>query len=487
MMTGRPARWRRELAAVDLALFERVADRPSPSLDRRLLRLTRAANHAKLWIGLAAALGVLGGRRGRSAAIRGLAALAIAAPIANLPVKLGARRHRPPLDRVPVARRLRRHPRTFSFPSGHSASGAAFATGVAIERPMFGVPTGLLAAAVGFSRVHVGVHYPSDVIAGAAIGVAAGLLTLRPWPRQGRDPDRTPARRCAGTSAADLVIVANTEAGSAGDLEVLREHFPGADLVVLDDEDRFEDAIRGAAQRANVLGVAGGDGTVSAAAEAAAAEGRPLLVIPSGTRNHLASDLGLETVDDAVGALEAGETISMDLGVAGDVVFVNTLALGDYPRIVDLRERLSPEIGDSPAAVVAVTRALRGAEALELELDGTARRVWLLFVGNCRYEPHGFTGGWRRSLDDGILDVRLIDAERRLARTRLVLALLAGTIDRTPVHERHLVEGIRIGALRGYSRLAYDGETAEAPDVLDVSKRRGALTVFVGPERTSRP
>lgn len=487
MTTGRRARWKRRLADLDLALFERIADHPAPTLDRSLLRLTHAANHSKLWFGLAAVLGVLGGRRGRSAAIRGLAALSIAATIANLPVKLGARRHRPPLDRIPLTRRLRRNPRTFSFPSGHTSSAVAFATGVTIERPELGVTFGLLAAAVGFSRVRVGVHYPSDIAAGAAIGLAAGLLTLRPWPREGDrrgTADAEPLERGEPIHG-DLVIFANIESGDDDDVAALRERFPEAELIVLDGTDSFEETMREIAPRGDVLGVAGGDGTVSAAAQVAVSTEQPLLVIPAGTRNHLAADLGLATLDDAVAALRAGETRTMDVGVAGDVLFVNNIALGDYPRIVDIRERLSPEIGAWPAAIVAVTRALRGAEAVELELDGTPRRVWLLFIGNCRYEPHGFTGGWRGSLDDGVLDVRLIDAERRLARTRLVLALLAGTLDRTPVHERHLVADARIGSLRGYSRLAYDGETAEAPDLLEIGKRRRALTVVVGPRRAA--
>ena len=91
-------------------------------------------------------------------------------------------RHRPDV-KVPAARRLPR-PASPSFPSGHAANAAAFAIGVAIEKPSLAAPAIALAAAVGASRIATGEHYPSDVLAGTAIGAAAGVMTLRWWPRR---------------------------------------------------------------------------------------------------------------------------------------------------------------------------------------------------------------------------------------------------------------------------------------------------------------
>jgi undecaprenyl-diphosphatase len=127
---------------------------------------------------------IAGDRRqvARRAAWRGLAAASAATNILGKSLTARDRPH----DKVPGARQLNRAPRTTSFPSGHAASAAAFATGVALEKPSLAAPVIIAAAAVGASRVVTGMHYPSDVLAGFTIGAAAGALTLRWWPRRPR-------------------------------------------------------------------------------------------------------------------------------------------------------------------------------------------------------------------------------------------------------------------------------------------------------------
>jgi membrane-associated phospholipid phosphatase len=157
-------------------------------------RLSRSANSSLLWIAIAAGLGATGDKRARRAALRGLVSVAIASSTANVIVKGLTRRNRPALD-IPVVRLKIPAPRSSSFPSGHSASAAAFATGVALEMPSLALPIGALAAAVGTSRVVNGVHYPSDVLAGFAIGTAAGVLTVRWWPLRPARPAVAAVRR----------------------------------------------------------------------------------------------------------------------------------------------------------------------------------------------------------------------------------------------------------------------------------------------------
>jgi hypothetical protein len=98
------------LHRLDMRLFERIARSHTPALDTALPRLSRAANHGVLWLSTGAVLAAIGGPHGRAAALRGLFALALASATVNIPVKLGARRHRPPIDVVPVVPRPRPPP-----------------------------------------------------------------------------------------------------------------------------------------------------------------------------------------------------------------------------------------------------------------------------------------------------------------------------------------------------------------------------------------
>ncbi|HEX4116633.1 MAG TPA: phosphatase PAP2 family protein [Solirubrobacteraceae bacterium] len=159
----------------------------SPTLDRTLIAITRAANYSRLWLVVAGVLSVFGGRQGRRAAGRGLVAIAIAAAAANGPAKLLVRRRRPFSRRRPT---LIRTPRSTSFPSGHSAAAVAFATSASVELPTLTPLLVPLAGVVAYSRVHTGVHYPSDVAAGVGIGIASGLLAAHsPWCVDARQRD----------------------------------------------------------------------------------------------------------------------------------------------------------------------------------------------------------------------------------------------------------------------------------------------------------
>lgn len=133
-----------------------------------------------MWLLIAAGLALLGDTRARAAAARGVAALAVASATVNGPAKLLVRRRRPFSRSRPA---LIPMPRSSSFPSGHSASAFAFVTAVSSELPVAAPALVPLAGAVAYSRVHAGVHYPSDAVVGAAIGVACGVIAVRlPWP-----------------------------------------------------------------------------------------------------------------------------------------------------------------------------------------------------------------------------------------------------------------------------------------------------------------
>ncbi|MGW1174862.1 phosphatase PAP2 family protein [Kitasatospora sp. NPDC002543] len=488
------------LDAIDRALFDRIAAAPLHGTRPWLRALSRAADHGVLWTATAAVLGTVGGRRGRRAALRGLGSLAIASATANTVAKHATRRPRPAADGVPAIRRLLRQPVTTSFPSGHAASAAAFATGVAIESPLLGAAVAPVAAAVAFSRVYTGVHYPGDVLAGAALGAGAAATTLRWWPRSSDVPP--PAAPAALPAPAlpggrGLSVVVNSGSGSGAPLadgpeetaDTLRALLPEADVRVCGPEDDLVKLLTEAADRADraggALGVCGGDGSVNLAAGLAVDRGLPLAVFPGGTLNHFALDLGATTHEATAGAVEAGTAVGVDLGLAtddtGTRTFVNTFSLGVYPELVHRRERSEKRIGKWPALAVAVAELLATAEPVTVHAGGRPHRLWLLFAGNGAYEPAGFAPTHRAALADGKLDVRVVDGGSPFARTRLAAAFLTGTLHRSRVYRTARLSALELDFLGDADRIAVDGESVPARGALRLSKSPAALTVYRPP------
>jgi undecaprenyl-diphosphatase len=187
---GAGSRWAealRVLGAADRGLYEVVARTPTAGLDVPVRRLSNAANHSLLWLGIATAIALLGGARGRRAAAEGIVSIGVASTAVNLGMKRIANRRRPGRQGPGLfpARHVRM-PGSSSFPSGHAASAFAFAYGVSRHLPELAVPIGLLAGAVAYSRVHTGVHYPGDVVVGAIVGTgtAATVGVFLPPPHR---------------------------------------------------------------------------------------------------------------------------------------------------------------------------------------------------------------------------------------------------------------------------------------------------------------
>jgi undecaprenyl-diphosphatase len=156
-------------------------------MDVALRRLSLAANHSMLWLGCSALLASFGGKRGRRAAENGLAAVALTSAVVNLMLKPLGNRRRPDRDTqdVPVTRQVEM-PSSTSWPSGHSASAFAFTTGVGAAWPAAGIPISIVTSLVAYSRVHTGVHYPSDAIAGTVSGVALAPVAVTALERRRR-------------------------------------------------------------------------------------------------------------------------------------------------------------------------------------------------------------------------------------------------------------------------------------------------------------
>lgn len=190
-------RWLDDLRRVDEAVYDAVASTPTPALDRDLQAVSRAADYSRVWIAAAGVLALAGGPRGRRAAVHGLISVAATSATVNIAMKRLGRRPRPQLPGNQAAARRVRMPASLSFPSGHAASAFAFATGVGHAWPAAAVPMRACAAVVAYSRVHTGVHYPGDVVAGSLLGTMLAQLVTRPLdrllsPMQQRDAQRLP-------------------------------------------------------------------------------------------------------------------------------------------------------------------------------------------------------------------------------------------------------------------------------------------------------
>lgn len=368
-------RARRRVAAFDLWLLRKSHQLDSPGADTVLLGASAAANKSKLWFASAAVLSALGGRRGRRAARRGVLAIALTSSIVNGPLKLLLRRGRPPANVVARRPNLLIAPTSFSFPSGHSASAFAFATSVTAELPAAAAPALLAATTVAYSRIHTGVHFPGDVLAGAGLGVAAGLVAGRilgsgqPLSLPRAEHEQLPRR---------VLLLTSPDARSAHALDEAKAAMArcGIEIVAELPVDR-NDELAGWVDRDDPLlfVAAGGDGTIGAAADWIAGTGALLGILPLGTSNDVARSLGIPLdPEDAVRTLRDGVARTIDAGrlkVSDGPAryFVHAATVGFNVRFAQLATNSSirRRFGRFTYAVAA-SRALREHRPFECEL-----------------------------------------------------------------------------------------------------------------------
>jgi undecaprenyl-diphosphatase len=231
------------------------------------------------------------------------------------------------------------------------------------------------------------------------------------------------------------------------------------------------------------IGVAGGDGTVATAAAVAGRRGLPMVVVPTGTLNHFARDVGVEGLDDAARAVGAGDGVRVDLSAVrvdgGDRIwFVNTASLGGYPDMVRLREKLEKRWGKWPAAGIAMAKVLKSAQPLNMELNGEPHRVWMLFVGNGPYLPKGFAPTTRPKLDSGLMDVRYIRADTRYSRSRFFLGALLGSLHRSRTYRHLETRKLDVRVFGSDVAIATDGEVGPTGDRFEFRSHPAALAIY---------
>jgi len=357
-----------------------------------------------------------------------------------------------------------------------------------MEHPKAAAAVIPLAAAVGYSRVHTGVHWPSDVAAGTAIGLGAAYATRHWWPHQKDLPDG-PRKLDTAAELGDgegLVLVVNPGSGTAGDaMTEAGKAWPSADLVEIGPDVDVHAEVTKRIENGDVkaVGAAGGDGTVACVAGIAVEHGLPMVLVSAGTLNHFARDAGLDTLDEAQAASRDGSVVVSDVAEVNvdrteRAVFVNTASLGGYPETVRLRERLQSRWPKWAAAFLATTRTLRSAKPMTILLNGHRRTVWMLFVGSGAYEPKGFGAARRPTLTSGKLDLRYLRADLPYSRARFLLATLTGTLSTSHVYRHADVPAVEVVLLDGARRIALDGEVGPLGRRFRFRVREEALRVY---------
>ena len=239
---------------------------------------------------------------------------------------------------------------------------------------------------------------------------------------------------------------------------VTAAHDLGLETQVLSDGDDVREVARAAT--GNALGIAGGDGSLAPVADVALERDLPFVCIPYGTRNHFARDLGLDR-DDPIGALAAfrGAERRIDVGRAGDRLFLNNVSLGVYARLVHRRERHRRR-REALARLRAWTMVLTHREPLGISIDDRAEDTRLVVVANNAYELEPPTIGARERLDEG----------------KLYLYVVSGGVD-----ERSGTSFV-VDAKAGRLEAAVDGEPDILATPIEFRVEPRALRVLVPPD-----
>ena len=229
-------------------------------------------------------------------------------------------------------------------------------------------------------------------------------------------------------------------------------------------EDPRELAVRSGAE---IVGIAGGDGSLAAVAAAALETGAGFVCVPFGTRNHFAGDAGLDRDDPlaALAAFDAGRVERVDVGKVGGRLFLNNVSLGAYAGLVHRREHHRRR-AETLARAKALFAVARKRNRLHARVDGEEIDARVLLVGNNRYQLDLFTLGARQRLDAGELDL-----------------WTAAGLWPTAWEERS-APGFRIELPVAHVAAAIDGEPALLESPLELESLEGALRLLV-PERTA--
>jgi diacylglycerol kinase family enzyme len=249
-------------------------------------------------------------------------------------------------------------------------------------------------------------------------------------------------------------------------------------------EQEIKRAVAGGAKR---ILIAGGDGSICAAAQVVSGTDVALAILPGGTLNHFAMDHGIPLdLAEAAHVATGTNTRKVDVGFAGKRVFLNTSSIGVYVTFVRMRDRLEQQFGYTLASVIAMIRIFISMRRLgvELEVEGQVKhyRTPLVFIGVGERElefPH-----LGKRVKNGRRGLHMFIVRGRKRGRLLVVAFEAvargvETVRRMPELDAFLLERCRIDLRRPQALIAFDGETEMMPTPLDYRMERDSLRIVV--------
>ncbi len=240
------------------------------------------------------------------------------------------------------------------------------------------------------------------------------------------------------------------------------------------------------ARGVGIVVAGGGDGTINAVASVLVGSGVAFGVLPLGTLNHFAKDLGIPlTLDAAIANVAGGVRAKVDVGEVNGRVFLNNSSLGLYPDIVRDREKQQRRLGRGKwlafcwASVAALRRYPFLSVRLKLNNEEHARRTPFVFIGNNEYQMQGLTIGERGRLDGGTLSLYVAQRPGRLGLVRLAFHALLGRLAQQKDFDVLLAKQLDVETRHKRLRVATDGEVTVMTTPLNYRIRAAALTVIV--------
>jgi diacylglycerol kinase family enzyme len=268
--------------------------------------------------------------------------------------------------------------------------------------------------------------------------------------------------------------------------ELFADHRDNVEVRVVPPECLTETARRALAEGFDVIAAAGGDGTVNALAGVLVDSGVAMGILPMGTLNHFARDLGLPLdLERAAGAIVRGTPRPVDVGEVNGRAFVNNISIGLYPHVVRHRDRQMERLGRGKwlAMLFAFVSVLRRYPTVSVRIalgNGVHQQTTpFLFVSNGRYETDLFQLGRRQGIDAGELCLYLTRHSGRWALVRLALRALFGLLEQEKDFNLVSVRELWIETHKQSLRAAMDGEVVTLVPPLYFRIRPGALRVMV--------